>query len=259
MSSVNGWFPKINSSGVIASGNKGIWLTHPDGKIEQVSLIGTNPFWLNDKLCYNRNDGSTQIGDDIIPLAYNVYFSSDEYWTGFLGTKEGHVDFYKNTTKIGDNNGLCLAKYSGANLCYVAPYDKEDRTLVYNNLPIFQGKITNYVMSPGSGLIAWQIATSTYGRQILNQSFIISIRTDEDPIFAFDYLGQTYLVTQTQIGQLIYPIGSHFGYHRPGDLYYPDGKVIDNKLRLVGSDGYGNPLFDNYIDLLSPRQDLRLL
>ncbi len=257
---MNGWFPKINKIGQIASGNNGIWLTDIDGKQKQVSPTGTNPFWAGDKLCYNRNDGTTQVGINVVPIAYNTYFGSEsDLWTGFLSTPNGRVDFYKDIDKINTADGICLAKNSNNNLCYVSPYNNENRTLVYNNVPIFQGKVTNYILSSPSGLIAWQIATSTYGRQILNQSQIISIRTDEDPMFGFDFLGQTYIVSQTQIGQLIYPLGSHFGYFRAGELYYPDGKVFDNKLHLVGSDGNGEPLFDNYIDLLSPRQDLRLV
>lgn len=257
---MNSWFPKINSSGQIISGNNGIWLTD-DSSSKQISLVGTNPFWLNNKvICYNRNDGTTQINNSVVSKAYNEYYSSGfDQWTGFTANHTGEVDFYQGIVKTNNAPGICLAKYSGDNLCYVAPYNNEQRTLVYNNIPIFQGKIINYVLSL-SGLIAWEIATGTYTRQILNQSQIISIRNDEYPILGFDFLGQTYLVTQAgSIGQFIYPIGSHFGYCRKGDLYYPDGKVFNNKLRLVGSNAAGEPSFDNWIDLLSPRVDLRLL
>lgn len=254
---MNGWFPKINAQENILSGNDGIWLT-PKGMLPfQISPVGTSPFWLDELICYNRNDGTTQIGDSVIPKAYNEYYSFGSKWTGWLSN--GHVDFYEGTKLVNQADGLYMAKDGFNNsIVYIAPYQFENRTLVYNNEAIFQGKVLKYVLSE-SGLISWQIATSTYDRQILNQSFIISIRKDEDPIFSFDFLGQTYIVTQAQIGQLIYPLGSHFGYFRPSKLYYPDGLVVDNKLRLVGSDARGNPLFDNYIDLLSPRQDLRLL
>jgi hypothetical protein len=257
---MNGWFPKINKLNQILSGNNGIWLTDQYNNYKLISHIGTNPFWLNnDTICYNRNDGTTQIANNIVPKAYNEYYSSEfDQWTGFTADRVGEVDFYQGIVKTNNAPGICLAKYCGDNLCYVAPYQDENRTLAYNNIPIFQGKVLNYVLSP-SGLIAWQIATGTYTRQILNQSFIISIRNDEDPILSFDFLGQTYLVTQTQIGQLVYPIGSHFGYLRKGDLYYPDGRVFNNKLRLVGSSSSGEPLFDNWIDLLSLRVDLRSL
>ncbi len=253
---MNGWFPKLRADGTIASGNAGIWLTDSSGS-RQVSLIGTGPFWLGNLLCYNRNDGTTQIGDAIVPHAYNAYFSHGDKWNGFLASAAGHVDFYTGTVKTGDADGLCLVKPTiDDGRVYVSPYADEARTLVYNNVPIFQGKVTNYVLS-GTGLIAWQIATGTYTRQILNQSQILSVRDDEDPILGFEFLGQTYLVTQTQIGQLVYPLGSHFGYIRRGDLYYPDGAVFGNRLRLVGSSGSGDPLFDNWIDLTAPRVDLR--
>lgn len=254
--SVNGWFPKLRADGTIASGNAGIWLTDGTGS-RQVSTVGTSPFWLGDVLCFNRNDGTTQIGTAVVPHAYNAYFAFGDRWTGFVANTTGRVDFYRGVTKTDDEDGICLAKPApDGGMVYVAPYADEAKTLVYNNVPIFQGKVTNYVLS-WTGLIAWQIATGTYTRQILNQSQILSVRDDEDPILGFEFLGQTYLVTQTQIGQLVYPLGSHFGYIRRGDLYYPDGRVFGTRLRLVGSTGTGEPLFDNWIDLTAPRVDLR--
>lgn len=251
---MNGWFPKINRDGQIASGNKGIWL---DGK--QVSDYGTSPFWLGTTLCYNRNDNTTQIGEEILPIAYNEYYGSErDEWTGFAN---GHVDFYKGLVKTNEADGLTLAKYAGYgsvygfNLAYVAPYQSEDRTLVYNNIPIYQGKITNYQMSL-NGIIAWQVAISTYGRQILTQGGSISIRTDENPKIIFDYLGQSWIVSQTNIGTIIYPFLSHYGYYISGDLYYLDARVLGNKLLVVGSDSAGN-LLKRDIDFSLPRVDLR--
>lgn len=254
---VNGWFPKINSLNQVVSGNDGIWL---DGV--QVSLKGTNPFWIGTKLCYNLNDGRTQVGDNIVDKAYNEYYGSEQNeWTGFLSSNGGHVDFYNGSIKTNEASGLTLAKYAGYgsvygfNLAYVAPYNDGNRILVYNNVPIYQGWVTNYAVSL-NGIIAWQIATGVYSRQILIGAGIISIRSDENPISVFEYLGQSWILTQTEVGLLCYPLGGVFGYYISGNLYYPDSRVIGNRLRIVGSSSSGEPLFDNYIDFTEPRIDL---
>jgi hypothetical protein len=258
---MDAWFPKINAQGEILSGSNGIWLTDVNGHSRDISPVGTSPFWLDEKVvCFNRNDGKTQMGSGITEAAYNEYRAHGERWTGFVPDGAGRVDFYRGTVKYDEAEGLCQAWPVGDDgMVYLAPFQSgptEVRSLVYNNTSIAQGKILAYVLAP-SGLIAWQTATGTYTRQISNQSQHLSIRDDETPILGFDFLGQTYLVTQAgSIGQFVYPLGSHFGYLRRGDLYYPDGRVFGVKLRLVGSTGRGEPLFNEWIDLTSPRTDL---
>ena len=253
---MNGWFPKINSLGEIASGNAGIWLTYPDGKSIKVSDHGTSPFWIGNKLCYNRNDGTTQVGEERIGIAYNNYYGSEqENWTGFIASGIGKVDFYTGSERNNSAEGICLAKYSGEHLVYVAPYQNEFRTLVYDNIAIFQGKVMDYVLSPAA-LIAWQIAISTYGRQILNQGDVLSIREDETPRVAFEYLGQSWLMSQTNIGTILYPFLNYYGYYLPGDLYYSDARILGNKLLVVGSDSSGR-LLKHWIDFMQPRVNLK--
>lgn len=262
---MNGWFPKINSLNQVASGNDGIFLTNPDNSVVKVSSKGTSPFWIGNKLCYNLNDGRTAVGDEIIDKAYNNYYGSEiSRWTGFIAVGEGKVDFYDGINLYNSADKAVTAKYAGYgsiygfNLVYLAPFQADIRSLVYNNILIANAFIPDYGISL-NGNIAWQIAVSTYGREIHSYVGRISIRSDEGIVAVIDYLGQSWLVTQCDVGVMIYPFLSHFGYFLPGDLFYPDARVVGNLLRVVGSSNSGEAKFDNYVDLSKARIDLRLI
>ncbi len=60
------------------------------------------------------------------------------------------------------------------------------------------------------------------------------------------------------VGTLVYPAFDHFGYQITGDLYYPDARMTDGRLRVVGSLNNG-ALREVWIDFTAPRVDLRLV
>lgn len=259
---MNGWFPKISISEAIASGNNGIWITDILGS-RQVSSVGIGPIWAGNVLIYNRNDNTTQIGNSIIPIAYNDYVGSDDTrWAGFVAG-EGRVDYYTKLNSIGSIKTACNPRLSKDQFGYLTPYQANYRNLILNDKIFASGAIMDFQLGDDPSQCVWMIATGTYTRSLLTQSGKIDIRDDEAPIKVFTAPdNKPWIVTQTRIEggvTFIRPFDSPFGYFISGILMFPSVRMINGRLRVCGSDDRGNALFNNYIDFSKPRVDLRLV
>lgn len=251
---VNGWFPRIGASGRIASGNTSVWV---DGVL--VASEGGSPIWAGDTLVYNNRQGATVVGTSSVPMAYNEYRGSDDgRWAGFVGNN-GRVDVYSGVTMIRSIDGACAPRFAAGQFAYLRPYQSSNRELVFNDAVIASGPIMDVVL--GDGIAVWQIATSAYARALMTLNGAVHVRTDETPIAVFVAPdGKPWIVSGTNnVGTLVRPLDSAFGYLVAGDFYYPDARMVGSRLRLVGSYSNGAPRFDEWIDFTATRTNLLTL
>jgi len=257
---MNGWFPRLNRLGAIVSGNSGIWVTQ--GGSASISPVGTTPAWCGLAPVFNLNDGRSSFNGEAVPDAYNEYAGSDGYqWAGFSAAAGGRVDVYENARIKRQIPHACVPRFGGPWFCYLQPYADSHRQLIRNGGVLATGSILTLAISPGGEVLVYQIATGTYTREILSEDGKrLNLQSEETPLAAFlGPDGQPWLFTQTpNKGDLVYPAFSSFGYHVTGDLYNPDARMQDGRLRIVGSTSAG-VLREVWIDFSAPRQDLRLL
>lgn len=270
----NGWFPKLRADGVIASGNAGIWRTPLVGSPVPVSPVGTSPVWAGQSLVYNRNNNTTQVGAAVLPAAYNRYVGCDcGGWAGAVEAGAGSVQRYMGTTPIGAPIlAACWPGFYGCDFGYLQPYQTGtdfQRNLIIAGtrvatsaimgwFPDRGGAAFTYVFWPGGDSHARRIMG--YDRALGFNDVTIRTQQDETPIVTFLGLdGEPWILSNSPAaGTFVRMIYSAFGYVIPGDLYYPDCRIIGDWLHVVGSLSDGTPR-DVLIDFTAPKVDLRLL
>lgn len=264
---MNGWFPKLRNDGVIASGNAGIWLTSLAGEPSQVSPVGIGPIWCGQQLVYNRNDGTTQVGvDKVLPIAYNDYIGCDcGQWAGFKAVGLGQVDRYNGSSLTASLPMCCAPRFYGLSFGYLTPYQPPPtniRTLLVDGVPRASGVIIDWVADRCGGSYLYVVAVGTYGKDIYdNKGNNVTIRSqkDEAPIVNFTNPadGLPWMLSgTTDSGTFVRMIYSAGGYVIPGELFFPDARIIGSRLHVVGSLANGQPR-DVWIDFSAPMVDLR--
>lgn len=259
---MNGWFPKLDAAGRIASGNSGIWLTDAAGS-RQVSPVGTGPVWAGAALAFNRNDGTTDVGGAVVPTAYNDMVGADDgRWAGFVGVGAGRVDVYRGASLLGPPAaGICAPRFGGSRFAYLAPFQPDpsgQRNLVLDNAVVASGVIMDAQLSRGGEFYVYLTATGKYTRQVFDAGGPVGIRDDEAPLVAFvGPGGEPWMLSGAGEFAFVRPLRSPLGYLIEGDLYYPDARMLDGRLRVVASLRDGTPRFDTWIDFTAPRRDLR--
>jgi hypothetical protein len=255
---MNGWFPSLNVNNDIISGNNGIWVTPFQSLSTQISPAGTTPCWSGTVPVWNYNDGTTRYGSSHIAKAYNEYEgSSIDQFAGF--TSDGTFDVYNHGVFSVQVQG-CVPRFSDV-LGYLYPYQNSYRQLVVNGITIHEGVITNFVLLDHWSVWVEYVGNvpqlyTSYDGTLTN----ITIEKSENPQFAFySPDGTGWVVTNTSLGGgvvFVRPLIGYMGYVITGELFYPDGKMINNQLYVVGSSSNGT-LRDGWIDFSQPRVDLR--
>lgn len=262
---MNSWFPKLRADGVMASGNAGIWLTPLSGSARQIDAVGTNATWAGQMLVFNRNDGTSHVGVDSVPAAYNEYAGSDDgQWAGFISVGAGSIDRYLGRQRVGIATlSACAPRFYGGTYGYLTPFQSSLRALIVGGVTVANGIILDWTADRGGCAYTYTVGVGTYGKRIFdNAGNDITIRPqlDEAPQVIFLGLdGYPWLVSQTtNSGTFVRMFYSAFGYRIEGDLFYPDARLIGDRLHVVGSTGNGQPR-DIWIDFSAPKQDLRIV
>jgi hypothetical protein len=259
---MDAWFSKINVNQNIVSGSLDIWLTPKDKKSYLAEVSGTGPVWVNSIVVYNGRDGGTYFDKDKLPASYNFLTGSDDTrWAGFLASP-ARVDLYEGATLIKSISEACIPRLAKDKFGYLTPYQAPNnvRSLIVNGIVYSVGIITDWIMDITGTVIVWQVATGVHTRELHTLGGKVSLYQDEYPVAAFLLGTEPWIVTGTgDKGFLVRPVLGYVGYRIGADLYYPDARVIDGRLLVVGSDSRGQPLFDNWIDFSEERIDLRFL
>jgi len=265
--SINGWYPRLRADGVVASGNAGIWISPPAGEPYQVSPVGTSPIWAAITLVYNRNDHTTQVGNTVLPRAYNEYVGSDSgNWAGFVAVGTGRVDRYNGPNLIASLAGVCAPRFLGPQFGYLQPFQPgadNRRALIIEGQTRAEDVILDWQADRGGRFYVYTVATGTYTRRIMDHKgndCTIRTQADETPLVAFLGLDDLpwILSGTTNSGTFVRMIYSAFGYVIPGELFYPDARIVGDRLKVVGSTSNGTPRVE-WIDFSAPKVDLRLV
>lgn len=262
---IDGWFPRLRKDGVVASGANSIWITPTAAEPFQYAIPGARPCWADDILVFNLKNGSSKVGDTIIPIEYNEYQGSNSHsWAGVIQGKVGQIDIYNNTEIMTTILGGCLPRFGGERFAYATPYQAPGniRDLIVNGKIVATNTIMEVAFEEHGVFYLYQIATGVYTRQILDDaSKAVNIRDDENLVAAF--IGpdnRHWLVTVVNdYGVFIYPVGDTMGYRINDELLNPDVKMFGDKLRVVASHSNGEPQFNTYIDFTASRVDLSKL
>lgn len=259
---MNGWFPHINYNKEIISGNADIWITPTVGDPYTIGQ-GFRSIWQGLTPVYGKNDGTTQVGKELLNTFYGQYEGSDGgNWAGFNGGG-GQIDIYQGTHLIDSIVKGCIPRFGKTYFGFLYPYQPDAsgyRQLYIDDIAYADGILTEFQIGDND-VVVWQVATGTYTRQLWSKLWgvdtRIDIRDDETPRKVFAVGNETWMMNETHIGTFIRPIDSPYGYIIHGDLYYPDARMIGDKLRVVGSYANGTPRFDIWIDFNTARVDLR--
>lgn len=251
---MNGWFPKLNSEDEIFSGNSGVWITK-DGQSSQYDTVGTSPIWAGLVPVYNHNDGTSRIGSQAIPKAYNKYQGSDILqWAGF-DAPTATIDLYEAEDLVKSIPNAVNPRFGAQQFGYLTPYQSSQRNLILNGATFASGVIVDFQLGDNPSQCVWQVPGG-----LLTKNGSISIGIEETPLRVFSYEDKPWLMSGTSIPggiTFIRPFDSYMGYVIKGVFMYPDCRMLGNKLHVVGSTGQGE-LINNFLDLTSPRVDLRL-
>jgi hypothetical protein len=259
--SIDGWFPRLRNDGVLASGSKGIWITPLDGPPALISTVGLRPVWAAQALVYSRDNGTSQVGVETVPTAYNEYTGSDfGQWAGFYQVGLGRVDLWNNRTLVRQIPGACAPRFVGAALGYLTPYAANTRSLVIDGIARTTAVIVEWCADRGGAAYAYTIANGVSTRRIFDSKgndCTIRAQQDETAIVMFIGLdGHPWIVSWTPAMTFVRMIYSAFGYVFPGDFLNADARMIGARAHVVGSLTNGEPR-SAWIDFSVPMVDLR--
>lgn len=253
---MNGWFPKINSRGDIASGNTEVWITYADGRQVEVATDGGGAQWLtSDELVYNLHEGGTVFWPSRgAPIAgYSLLTANEQgQWAGALAG-DGGIVRYVGIEPIERIPLAALPKFHGADFGYVTPYQSQPpayrRDLIINGQVKATGPIVDFCVSPTPIAV---VATGTYTRDF--QGAVIVQPTEGAPVFSDGWVCSN---AGNAEGLYVRPADSVFGYFLPGgEWYYHDFRKFGDTLLIVASTHRGE-LRVKRISVSDPRVDLR--
>lgn len=262
---MDGWNPRFNAQGEIASGSREVWFA---GR----SLgPGRSPQWLTDDLLLI----GTAEGDETILLnvrtgeessvkaGYNVTCAGGGVW---LGWTPATITSYQGLQRLGGlaNVAPPTCSRSGRYRVWLAPYNADQRSLILDTqagqLPITSGPILDYSVSDQATV--WSQASGRYTRGVAGRlhgaqaDTNLSLLDWESPIVV-DAPDGPWILSVTQTGLIFRPWGESFGYRFDGDYYTPDCLWLDNRFLLASCSRAGAPQLVS-IRPSDPRVDLTL-
>lgn len=259
------WYPRLNAAGEIASGNGAIWLNgvlvgaghSPQwGGADEVLVDGDRDGlrWLN-----VRTGATFGLGFECNARVGNTsgISAGAGHWCGWNPT-QGLI----RDGQIVDPEAApgAIDQQSGA-LYYLTPYQRNIRQVV-----IWPGTILRH------GILATEIVA---GDECCTWSEYEQVRTlygwcpergveRLSPLAATELLfvgipvqtpSGRWLVTQTNLGLIVYPWGDTRGYIIEGEWFYHDARYLDGLLRIVGTNSRG-ALIRRDLNLAAARVDL---
>jgi hypothetical protein len=260
-----GWFPRLSPDGMIACGNKEVFVGRP-GAWQSLGA-GNSPEWNGHmRVVFNREKSSvlTTIGlpETVIPSGgFNEMSSSlDGRWNGYRPPHDGlpptvigYDGVHELTPRWAD---ISLVKLSpnGQHSVYTDRPQEDEKTLIVDNVPLWTGKVTGYYV--GDSAVCWTTADRKVLGLIFGQTSVEdwTVLPWEAPLVVDTPLGP-WIYSNTQTGFILRPAGRQKGYIHTGDVFYPDCKFIDGLFNIVSSSGAG-VLQQQFIDPASDRVPL---
>lgn len=239
----DGWFPKINSRGEIASGF---------GTIEVAGRVigaGWGAHWLDDDtvvyggmlqtVMLNVRSGATQaIGE-----GYNFMAAGGGTWVGTIAVGDIPTHRYVGTQRVlaVTQAGTPLAS-PGGRWGYVRPYHAHQKEIVVNGQVAASGLIVDAALTDRA--VVYTVALSTYRRATMA---VIDGAAPRD-ISIFNWEGPTacdgpdgpWVLSITQRGLAFRPAGARDGFYWLGEFYNPSCRFVNGAFRIASSSSRGD-------------------
>lgn len=260
----NGWFPKLNERGEVASGAGEISLKLVTG--DRQLGIGWIGGWINnDWIVYNGADNNTltvlfNVRDNRrieVPQSYNFYAAGGGQWMGTLANSAPFTRRYSGDQIIQEipDSGVPTMATNGK-WAYLTPWHDNHKTLVVNGSPLVSGQIFDVALTPRA--VVWSTFTGRATKAVFGQlnggpTQNISVLDWEGPI-ACDAADTTWVVSVTQTGLIARKFGATRGYSWHGEFFNPSCVVLNGQLRIASSSSRGEL---QVISPSGPEVDLR--
>jgi hypothetical protein len=262
MTAENGWFPRLNSRGEVASGSGEVW-------IKGVSYgMGWGPKWIDDDtVVFSSKDGESETTilhvptglREVLQPGYNEYAAGHGEWMGFRAGQDWlGIRRYRGTAVVQPIEHAGTPQMSiGGRYAWTAPYLSDTRTLYMGGVPWYSGAIMGISLSDLGAAV--QISTGKYTRSVLfarapGDNSTVNILNWEDPQIV-DAPDGPWICSVTQKGLLLYPAGATSGYYWLGEYFNPHARFLNGRFVIVSSSGRGVPQ-RLHVDPASPRRDL---
>lgn len=267
-----GWFPRISETGMIACGNVTVGVLLTDGRWVEVGP-GNTPLWCGSaRLVWNHEkltcfasivEGTVSDRFVLDTGGFNAMSAAENgLWYGFRPPSNVTMGDRDGVKRDWSGIGLVALSPDGTQTAYIDRPQANIKTLYLNNRAVVEAEVLEYALS--NGHLVWIEATGTYTRRVRAVSVAApqtiiecSVRAWEGAARIVDTPRGPWVVTGAQEGGLLVrPAGSSQGVLVPGEWYFPDARMLNGQIVLVGSDARGDARRAD-VPLSSSRMDLR--
>lgn len=251
----NGWNPKLNFLGEVCSGAGELY--YGDRKLAEPCQY---PNWFdNDTIIFIGS------GDFLYVIDKNgteLQKLSDTKFSLLVASNFSYVglsvpNIYIDGQFIEEGKAPSISK-SGNAKCHAHPYFPDNVEVIVNGVVVGTGLV--FETSVLDYAVCWSVAEGNnrvvYGRKS-GVTSKLSLTNWERPVLV-DVNGSAWVCSRLHDDTLnVYPWGEKFGYHFNISCWGQDALFINNKIRVVYSNGSG--VFGQLdVDLTKPRVDLTL-
>ena len=236
---VNGWFPHISVDGRIASGSGEIYV---DGVLVDT---GYNPKWMDAETLVYDHGGVTRIRNVITSAVTDIAFACNKYaadagkWQGLQQAAGTTLRLYTGSTMN--------QEWSGRGGPAIGPtgswanYDNffgDTHTVYVNGAAVYTGLVIDVSLDSSKTCVL--IATGTYTRKVLVLPDTDStVESWEAPLIVDGPEGEHWILSVTQTGLILRPVGSLVGYKWTGEYLNPWARWVDDHFVIAASSSAG--------------------
>lgn len=243
----DGWFPRMNERGEVASGAGIITVLGRDVG------VGWGPEWIdNDHIVYNGADNNslsvifnvrTFQREATVPQSYNVYAAGGGRWMGLFQGNPIVIRRYQGTQviqEIPDAGSVVMSR--NGRWGYVAPFHATTKTFFVNGQAVVTDTVFDVSLTERSTV--WSTFTGRFTKAVFAQinggpTQNISVLDWEGPT-ACDAPDATWVVSVTQSGLIARKAGRKTGYKWDGgEFFNPSCVVVNGQLRIASSSSRG--------------------
>ena len=238
----DGWFPRVNGRGEIASGAGTLTVKGQDRG------TGWSPRWIDDDtVVYNGGTSSvilnvtTGARTEVQP-AYNNYAAGGGSWMAFWAGNPITARRYAGANVVGEwtNAGQPLVSPNGR-WGYVTPYHDINKTVYVNGSPVARGVIADVDLTDRS--LVYTVASGRYAREVYYvrdgaAPQRVNVFNWEAPV-GCEGPDATWILSVTQKGLAFRRAGATQGFYWRGEYFNPDCRFVNGVFRIVSSSGRG--------------------
>ena len=240
----DGWFPKINGRGEIASG---FGTVEFQGRAIEPGVLPQ--FIDDDTLVYNGNDRTVIYNvrtgaRTTVARPYNFYAAGGGMWLGMYAGEDYPTQRFVGATMLSShpNAGTPTVAPTSGSWGYVEPYHAQIK-----NLWVSGQKVVSEAWLMGADLtdqaLVYQLATGTYTRITMvkrnGAAAVDSSITNWEAPTGCDGPDDVYVLSVTQAGLALRKAGATRGWYWPGEQFNPSCRFVGGQFIVAFSSARG--------------------